>query len=332
MTIGTDRSGMAAPGTRAQRLRIGVSACLLGEPVRFDGAHRHDRWVTDVLGRHVDLVPVCPEVEIGLGTPREPIRLERVGGRIRLVAPGSGADHTERMQSWAARRLAQLDRQALCGYILKKDSPSCGMERVRIHGRGGTPARTGRGMFAAALMQRFPALPVEEEAALQDRRRRENFVTRIYSRSRWLAMETAGLGRARLRRFHERHACVLLARSPVGTHRLGRLLAPGSPRRSAAALAQEYAAGCSAILQRIPTRKSHTSVLRQLAGRVRQAIDAGDRAELEQAIQDYQRGRLPLVVPVTLLRHHGRRLQVSYLLDQVYLNPHPDEQMLLDRV
>lgn len=323
---------MAASRSRAKRLRIGVSSCLLGEEVRFDGGHKHDRWITDALGLYVDFVPVCPEVEIGLGTPREPIRLERIGGSIRLVAPRSGADHTEKMQSWAARRTTQLGHLALCGYIVKKDSPSCGLERVRVYGRDGTPTRTGRGMFADALMRRFPTLPVEEEGRLQDPRRRENFVTRVFARSRWLEMEAAGLSRARLFRFHERHEYVLLAHSQAGLRRLGRLLASPARRRDVAALAQEYLEGFSDALRRVPTTRNHTSVLQLLAGYVSRDIDAGDRAELAQTIQEYHRGRLPLVVPVTLLRHHVRRLQVPYLLDQVYLSPHPDELMLLNHV
>jgi uncharacterized protein YbgA (DUF1722 family)/uncharacterized protein YbbK (DUF523 family) len=313
-------------------LRIGVSTCLLGEKVRFDGGHKHDRWLTDVLGQYVEFVPVCPEVEIGLGTPRPAIRLEGTGTRIRLVSPKLGLDLTPRMQAWAQRRSAALEGESLCGYVFKKDSPSCGLERVRVHEPGGAVARHGRGLFAAAITERFPHLPVEEEGRLCDARLRENFVTRVFAAARWLDLERAGMTRAGLFRFHERHKYVLMAHSQAGLRRLGHLLGSADRRQDADLLARRYRAEFTPVMQRIPSPKNHTNVLQHLIGSFSQDLDAGDRRELTGMIEEYRLGRLPLVVPLTLIRHYARRLQVSYLLDQVYLNPHPSELLLLNHV
>jgi len=316
----------------SDRLCIGVSSCLLGQKVRFDGGHKHDRWVTDVLGSWVEFVPVCPEVEIGLGTPRPTIRLERHGSTVRLICPGDGADHTDAMNAFAEKRTAALARQRLCGYILKKDSPSCGMERVRVYDRGGVPARDGRGVFAATLLRRLPTLPVEEEGRLNDPRLRENFVTRIFAHQRWLEMEREGVTRARLFRFHERHKYVLMAHSQAGMRRLGHLLGSAAKRTDTTRLAHEYLEGFTAAMQRVPTPKNHANVLQHIVGYFSAALDPGDRAELAGTIDEYRLGRLPLVVPVTLVRHYVRKHEVPYLLDQVYLSPHPAELMLLNHV
>jgi uncharacterized protein YbbK (DUF523 family) len=167
----------------APRVKIGISACLLGQEVRFDGGHKRDRFLTDILGPHVEWVPVCPEIEMGLGTPRETMRLVAAeGAGLRMITTRTGIDHTDGMQRWATRRLEELarDQPDLCGYVLKKDSPSCGMERVKVYGRG-VVKRDGRGLFAAALLDRFSSLPVEEEGRLGDARLRENFIERIFS-------------------------------------------------------------------------------------------------------------------------------------------------------
>jgi uncharacterized protein YbgA (DUF1722 family)/uncharacterized protein YbbK (DUF523 family) len=317
---------------RDPRPALGVSSCLLGQQVRFDGGHKHDRWVTDVLGAYVDFVPVCPEVEVGMGTPRETIRLERAGSSVRLVAPASGTDHTASMHAFAEKRTVALASLHLCGYILKKDSPSCGMERVRVYDRRGVPSRDGRGVFADALMRRFPALPIEEEGRLNDPRLRENFVTRIFAHQRWLQLEHQGLTRARLFRFHEQHKYVMMARNQAGMRRLGNLLGSAARRTDLARLGHEYLEGFAATMQRVPTPKNHTNVLQHMSGYFSKELEAGDREELTHTIEAYRLGRLPLVVPVTLIRHYVRKLHVAYLADQVYLHPHPAELMLLNHV
>jgi uncharacterized protein YbgA (DUF1722 family)/uncharacterized protein YbbK (DUF523 family) len=317
-------------------LRIGVSACLLGEEVRYNGGHKRDPFLTDMLGQYVEWVPVCPEVEIGLGTPRPAMRLVRIGGDTRMVTPETGADHTEAMRAYSERRVGELFGERLAGYILKKDSPSCGMERVKLYpaegGAPGIPVKEARGLFADILLRRWPDLPVEEEGRLHDPLLRENFVTRIFIRDRWMQSEEDGWTRASLMRFHERHKFLLMARNQAGMRRLGRLLGESARKDDARELAQTYLAGMTEVMRRPATRRGHTNVLFHLAGFVTDRIDEGDRRELIESIDRYRAGQLPLIVPVTLIRHHVRRLEVDYLRDQVYLEPHPQELMLLNHV
>lgn len=173
------------PMAQGSRLRIGISSCLLGQEVRFDGGHKRDAFLVDTLGPQVEWVPVCPEVEMGFGTPREPLRLVRVADNaIRMITTITGVDHTETIATWASTRLEELAREDLCGYVLKKDSPSCGMEHVKTYSAGGIAERNGRGLFAAALMRRFPSLPVEDEGRLADPCNREDFIARVVAYAR----------------------------------------------------------------------------------------------------------------------------------------------------
>jgi uncharacterized protein YbbK (DUF523 family) len=219
------------------RLKIGISACLLGQEVRFDGGHKRDQFLTEVLGPHVEWVPICPEVEMGLGTPRETLRLVRVAGSqgLRMITTHTGVDHTEGMNRWASRRLEALARETpdLCGYVLKKDSPSCGMERVKTFGSSGAPERNGRGLFAAALMAKFPALPVEEEGRLSDSRLRENFIERVFAYRRLKDLFEPGWTHSQLIRFHSVHKKSLLSHSTEKYKQLDRLVADGKrmPKR-----------------------------------------------------------------------------------------------------
>jgi uncharacterized protein YbgA (DUF1722 family)/uncharacterized protein YbbK (DUF523 family) len=313
-------------------VRIGISSCLLGEHVRFDGNHKRDAFLVEVFGRHVTWVPVCPEVEMGLGVPRETMRLERHGPEILLVTPKTGADHTDRLRTFAEQRLAALSQERLCGYILKKDSPSCGMERVRLYPSNGVPNRSGQGLFAAALMQRFPHLPVEEEGRLQDPRLRENFITRVFAYQRWGQMTEQQITRARLQQFHAQHKFLLVAHSQVGAQRLGRILAHPEHFADEQTWAAAYLHGFTEVMRRTPTRRGHTNVLQHLAGYVSDHLDRDDREELTEMIEQYRRGFLPLIVPVTLIRHYVRKFQLPYLLDQVYLSPYPHELMLLNHL
>jgi uncharacterized protein YbgA (DUF1722 family)/uncharacterized protein YbbK (DUF523 family) len=312
-------------------VRIGVSTCLLGEKVRFDGGHKRDTFLVDVFGRYVEWVPVCPEVETGLGTPREPIRLVQQGDDIRFLMFKSGVDHTERMRNYAAKRVEELGRENLCGYVLKKHSPSCGMERVRVYQPSGIANRTGTGLFAGALMKLFPHLPVEEEGRLQDARLRENFISRVFAYQRWQLATENGVNRVSLTRFHERHKFLLMAHNQAGTRRLGRLL--GTPQQSSddGALAAAYLEGFSNVMRRTPTLRNHTNVLQNLAGYFSKELTPDDRQELTGLIHRYRQQLLPLIVPITLIRHYVRKLDVAYLREQVYLDPHPQELMLLNQ-
>jgi len=313
-------------------VRIGISACLLGDKVRYDGNHKRDAYLVEVFGRHVTWVPVCPEVEMGLGVPRETMRLEQHGQEIRLITPKTGADHTECLRTYAEARLEALSQERLSGYILKKDSPSCGMERVRFYPTHGAPDRSGQGLFAAALLQRFPHLPVEEEGRLRDPRLRENFVTRVFAYQRWTQLTEQQITRASLQQFHAQHKFVLVAHNQAGTRRLGRILAHPEQFADAQAWAVAYLDGFTEVMRRTPTRRGHTNVLQHLAGYVSDHLERDERAELTEMIEQYRHGLLPLIVPVTLLRHYVRKFQVPYLLDQVYLSPHPHELMLLNHL
>lgn len=315
------------------KLRLGISACLLGQEVRYNGGHKRDAFLTDTFGRYVEWVAVCPEVEVGMGTPRPPIRLERRGEEIRLVMPSTGEDYTEAMRSWGQCRVAALAEMDLDGYVLKKDSPSCGMERVKVYpGAEGAPSKDGRGLFAEVLMERLPDLPVEEEGRLNDPLLRENFIARVFVHHRWKEGEREGWARASLMRFHERHKFLLMARNQNGMRRLGRLLGNSGKGTPAAGLAAAYRQGLTEVLRRPATRRGHTNVLMHLAGYVSDALDPADRAELTETIERYRLGLVPLIVPLTLIRHHVRRQGVEYLQGQAYLEPHPYELMLLNHV
>jgi uncharacterized protein YbgA (DUF1722 family)/uncharacterized protein YbbK (DUF523 family) len=312
-------------------MRVGISSCLLGSEVRYDGGHKRDRYITDTLGRFFEWVAVCPEVELGLGTPRETLRLVGSPQDPRLVFAKTQEDITERMRRWSEARLAKLERLDLCGYILKSDSPSCGMERVRVYGANGMPNKTGTGIFARALLERYPMLPVEEEGRLHDLALRENFVERVFCYRRWRSLVAGGLTRGKLVAFHAAHKLLLLAHSPKHLSELGRLVADAKGW-STAALERTYGAQFMATLRIGATTRKHVNVLQHILGYFKRDLDAGDKAELLGVIADYARGLVPLIVPLALLNHHLRRRPVPYLADQVYLNPHPRELMLRNHV
>jgi len=322
---------MPTPDDPVVTVRIGVSSCLLGQKVRFDGGHKRDAFLVDTFGRFVEWVPVCPEVEVGMGTPREAIRLVRDGESVRLLGVKSATDHTAPMRTWAVRRVETLAGELLDGYILKKDSPSCGMERVRVYDPNGAPSRTGRGLFAEALLARLPLLPVEEEGRLSDPRLRENFVERVFAHHRLHDLFASRWTVGSLVRFHTAHKLALLAHSPAAYATLGRLVA-GAAALPRPALRTEYERGFMAALEVMATPRRHVNVLQHALGYLRTRLDEESRGELAASIEDYSRGLVPLVVPITLLRHHVRRCGVEYLAGQVYLEPHPKELMLRNHV
>ncbi len=317
--------------TSDDEIRIGVSACLLGQQVRYDGGHKHDHFLTDTVGRFVTYVPVCPEVDIGLGIPRESIQLTRAEDGIHLVAPRSGRDLTDDMRSYAEDKVRSLEALHLSGYILKKDSPSCGMERVRVHGPKGPPARNGRGLFAEALIEAMPLLPVEEEGRLNDPRLRENFFVRVFAYRRLSRLFQQRWTFGDLVRFHTAEKLLLMAHDPKAYTEMGRLVATakGAPR---AEFARTYESHFMAGLSRIATTKKNVNVLQHMAGYFKKVLPLEDRLELGALVEDYRQGLIPLVVPVTLFRHFVRRCGISYLSGQSYLEPSPRELMLRNHV
>ena len=284
-----------------------------------------------MLSQWVDFVPTCPEVEIGMGIPREPVHLMRRDGKIRLLGTKSGQDWTSRMESWSVRRVRELEALDLCGYVLKKDSPSCGMERVKVRSEKGMPKKEGRGVFAGTLQDHAPALPVEEEGRLNDPALRENFIERIFAYRRLRSLFAERWSRGRLVAFHTAHKLQLMAHSPEAYRSLGRLVASakGIPPR---AFRARYESEFMAALEHRATRRRHVNVLQHCVGHFRKQLEREARAELGELIADYRAGLVPLVVPVTMIRHYVRRLRVEYLAGQVYLEPHPKELMLRNHV
>jgi uncharacterized protein YbgA (DUF1722 family)/uncharacterized protein YbbK (DUF523 family) len=308
-------------------LRIGISSCLLGENVRFDGGHKRDEFLTGTLARFVEFVGVCPEVEVGMATPREAIRLIQGEDGIRLVGPRSGTDWTERMEIYSRRRVEEIAALDLDGYILKKDSPSCGMARVRVHGTAGAPSRNGTGLFAQALLSGCRRLPVEEEGRLHDPRLRENFIERVFAYRRLREFFATRFTTGGLVRFHTREKLFLLGHEPRAYQRLGRVVA-GAKTAPRAVLKEQYQDEYMQAIATPASRGRQTNVLQHMAGYFKTLLDEADRHELGELIEAYRRGLLPLVVPITLLRHHVRVHEIAYLRDQIWLDPHPRELML----
>lgn len=314
----------------ARPLRIGVSSCVIGEEVRWNGGHSRQRYLTDMLGPFVEYVPVCPEVEVGMGVPRPTVRLVRDGDTIRMIDPKNEVDWTSSMNRLSRSRASDLADEDLSGFVLKKDSPTCGVFRVRIYTDTGVE-RNGRGLFADALIRRMPHLPIEEEGRLNDARIRENFVERIFAyrrvkdlfRPRWTVGDVVA--------FHTREKLLLRAHDERGYRELGKSVAAAKsiPR---AAFADDYADRFMAIMKRPATVAKQVNVLQHMVAFLRWDDDEVGRTEMREAIADYKAGLVPLIVPVTLIRHLASRHDRQILLDSSYLSPHPKELMLRNHV
>lgn len=311
----------------SDKIRLGVSACLLGEKVRYDGQHKHDHYLTETLGRYVEFVPVCPEVECGLGVPREAMRLVGKPESPRLVTIRSGIDLTERMSAWAARRVRELETEGLCGFIFKSGSPSSGMERVKVYDEHGMPGKDGVGMFARAFMEHFPLLPVEEEGRLHDPVLREHFIESIFALQRWRSLLASNPGIGALVDFHTRHKLLIMAHSPELYREMGRLVA-GAKGRPPALVRQEYETLLLRVVRSRATVRRQVNVLQHAMGYFKKLLDADEKGELLDLIAGYGDGTLPLIVPITMIRHLVRRHKVAYLAGQWYLEPHPLELKL----
>ena len=311
----------------SDKIRVGISTCLLGEPVRYDGQHKLDRYVRDTLGDYFEFVPVCPEVEAGLGVPRPAMRLEGDPDAPRLVTIASHTDLTETMQAWCRRRVRELESERLCGFIFKSKSPSSGLEKVKVYGPAGMPHKTGVGLFARAFMEHFPLLPVEDEGRLHDPGLRENFIERIFVMRRWRAYREEVPTLGGLVAFHTIHKLLVMSHSVEAYRALGRLVAEGK-QRPFAELLGEYEAGLLKALSLQATRAKNTNVLEHAMGYLKKLLDADEKAELLELIMAYRAGTATLAIPMTLLNHYVRKFRVPYLAEQVYLHPHPVELQL----
>ncbi len=309
-------------------LRLGISSCLMGEEVRWNGGHKRDASLLGLLNDYVEWFPLCPEVEIGLGTPRETIHLIGSVERPRLVGTKSGDDHTEAMEEWSRRQLEEIAGWNLHGFVLKRASPSCGLFRVKVRNAKGMPEHTGRGIFARELATRFPLLPLEEEGRLNDLGLRENFIERVFVYERWQRLLRDDPTPSGLVDFHTRHKLAVMAHSPELYRTLGRIVAAAG-KTPWPELAEGYGIELFAALAIKATRGRHRNVLHHLLGFVKNELEADDKRELLEAIDDYAEGLTPLVVPLTLLKHHFRRVETpDWVGQQVYLHPYPKELML----
>lgn len=314
-----------------ETIRIGISSCLLGEKVRFDGSHKLDRFLTETLGRYVEYVPVCPEVEVGLPTPRETLRLVGNSDEQRLVFSKSGEDITERMIEWARQRVARLEKEDLSGFVFKSKSPSSGMERVRLYDRNGVPNKTGVGLFAKVFMEHFPLLPVEEDGRLHDPRLRENFIEIIFTLKRWRESLAQGTSAKNLIDYHTRHKYLIMAHSVEVYRQMGKLVATAGDLNEDI-LYQHYLELLMKGMRQKATVAKQTNVLQHILGYFKKQLSADEKQEVIAVINSYHTVQVPLVVPLTLLNHFVRKYDQPYLKQQVYLNPHPIELKLRNHV
>jgi uncharacterized protein YbgA (DUF1722 family)/uncharacterized protein YbbK (DUF523 family) len=317
--------------TSLEKIKLGVSSCLLGENVRYDGGHKLDRFLTDTWGKYVEYVPVCPEAECGLGVPREAMQLEGDPASPRLITTRTRQDMTRRMMTWAHKRVAQLEKETLCGFIFKSDSPSSGRERIKVYNEKGMPVKKGVGIFALIFMEHFPLLPVEDEGRLHDPGLRENFIERIFALRRWRDILGKKESNGNLVDFHTRHKLLILAHSPKHYQIMGKLVA-GQKSIPWQDLYEQYQTLLLESLELKTTPKKNANVLQHMRGYFRQQLSVDEKKELMEVIEDYREGYIPLIVPVTLISHYVRKYDQAYLREQVYLNPHPLELQLRNHV
>lgn len=310
---------------------VGISTCLLGENVRYDGGGKLDRYIRDVLGRHVDFIPVCPEVESGMGVPREAMRLVNMNGSTRLMTQRTEKDLTEQMERWMHKKLKKISDPGLCGYIFKSGSPSCGLMRVKCYRKNGGVVKNETGIFARGLTEQFPLLPVEEEGRLNDSKLRENFIERIFVMQRWHEMNNSRKSANRIMDFHARHKYLLMAHCPKTLRELGRLTA-GAKKSGISEIYSSYFNLFITALGKQATVRKNTNVLQHIMGYFRKYLDKDEKAELAGIIENYHDGLIPLIVPITLINHYVRKYGEPYLEKQYYLNPHPMELMLRNHV
>lgn len=308
-------------------IKIGVSACLMGENVRWNGGHSRSRFITDTLSQFVEFVPVCPEVEAGFPIPRETFRLVGEPDDPRLITTKGKVDHTDHMQQWARDRVRQLEEADLCGFIFKKDSPNSGLYRVKVYNDQGMPVKQGTGIFAREFVRQFPRVPVEEDGRLNDPKLRENFIEQIFAMRRWRDVIAGRRTVGNLVDFHTRHKLLLLSHSPKHYRAMGKLVAAGKTM-TIDELYRQYEIQFVEALRLRTTVKKNVNVLFHLLGYFKKDISADEKQEMIELIERYQQELVPLVVPITLINHYVRKYSQPYLQQQVYLNPHPIELKL----
>lgn len=309
-------------------IKLGISSCLLGERVRWNGEHKLDRFLTDTLGKFVQYLSVCPEVECGFGVPRESVHLVGDPRAPRLITTRTNQDHTERMLRWARRRVCELEQEGPSGFIFKSKSPSCGTKQVKVYNEKGVSARKGMGFFARAVTEHFPLLPVEDEERFHDPELRENFLERIFTMKRWREMVTREQGLSDLVNFHTGHKLLILSHSPRHYRDMGRLVDHANELPVKVLYKQYQQLLMEALLLKATSAK-HVTVLQHIMGYFKKELSPYEKQELWEVIDHYRQGDVPLIVPVTLINHYVRRYDQPYLKQQYYLNPPPLKLQLL---
>jgi uncharacterized protein YbgA (DUF1722 family)/uncharacterized protein YbbK (DUF523 family) len=309
------------------KIKIGISTCLLGEKVRYDGGHKLDRYITETLGQYFEWAPVCPEVEYGLPVPREAMRLVGIPDSPRLITVRTGTDHTEGMLKWTERKLRELEGEELCGFIFKSKSPSSGIGGVKVYTPTGIPSQRGTGIFGGAFIRHFPFIPVIDDGRLHDSGLRENFIERVFVYKRWREFMKRGGAINDLVTFHTEHKLLILSHSPKHFSILGRLVASGNKYRREE-LDSKYIGLLMEGLRLLATVKKNTNVLMHVIGYFKRHLSSDDKHELLEIIDRYHKRLIPFIVPITLIRHYVRKFDEPYLKRQYYLNPHPLELML----
>jgi uncharacterized protein YbgA (DUF1722 family)/uncharacterized protein YbbK (DUF523 family) len=314
-----------------EKIKIGISSCLLGNNVRWNGGHQQDRYLIDTLGQYVEWVPVCPEVEIGLGIPRETLRLVGDPDDPQLVTTKTGIDHTDRMKKWARQRLKDLAKEDLCGFVFKCDSPSSGMIRVKVYGKKGMPQKKGVGIFARAFMDYFPLIPVEDDGRLRNPLIRENFINQVFTLKRWRGTRDRRSCVGNVVDFHSRNKLVIMAHSPRHLKQMGKMVA-GGKQMMCNLLYLEYEKLLLEALRLKTTVKKNYNVLQHMMGYFKKQLSADEKQELLEVMDHYRQSLVPLVVPLTLFRHYVRKYDQPYLRQQSWLNPHPVDLKLHNHV
>lgn len=311
------------------KIKIGISSCLLGEPVRYDGGHKLDHYLKNTLGQFVEWISVCPEVESGLSVPREAMRLIKFGNEVRIVTINTKKDYTEQILKWSEEKLKSLEKLNISGFIFKSRSPSSGLMSAKIYSENGKLLGKGQGIFAKAFVNYFPEIPVEEDGRLQNPLLRENFIERVFIYSMWQELKNSNMNYKKLIEFHTKIKLTLMAHSSKHYTELGRLVAEGKKDKD---IFNKYFSKLMEGLTLKATISKNTNVLYHIIGYFKKLLTSDEKKELLEIIENYRKGYIPLIVPITMINHYVKKYRIEYLLNQYYLNPHPVELMLRNHV
>ncbi|QSH40661.1 DUF523 and DUF1722 domain-containing protein [Lentisphaerota bacterium ZTH] len=310
-----------------EKIKLGISSCLLGEKVRYDGQHKRDHFLADIMSRYVEWVPICPEHDCGMSIPREAMHLEGDCNSPRLITVKTHRDLTDQMVSWAEKRLDELAAEDLCGYVFKSKSPSSGRFNVKVYNEHGIPEKKGTGIFAGMFNHRFPLLPQEEEGRLHDGMLRDNFITKVFACRRWRDYLKNDGSISGLVNFHTKYKYILMAHSPEGLNESGQLIAANNGNNLEEIKESYYRCFMQSLDQRATVKKNHNTLL-HVMGYFKNDLTGWEKQELLDIIDLFAKELTPSLTPLIILRHYARKYKCQYLLEQYYVNPSPEEIML----